>query len=161
MIRKVIRDRAALKRLILLTRTRCGNEQMMVDDGPTTAADWDVEVEQYRQQTNPFAHFLLVVVLRKILGEAGDIWTWKERMKAGRYAHCHIDKGEKRAQNAFYIISLQVQISQASSSTASIHDVISVDHLEPTTFGQYGRQLPPLGPVKAQNHGRDIHRSLL
>lgn len=37
-----------------------------------------------------------------------------------------------------------------------IHNVISIDHLEPFKFDPYGRQLPLIGPVRTQDHERKI-----
>lgn len=37
-----------------------------------------------------------------------------------------------------------------------IHDVISIDHLEPVSFDVFGRYLPYAGPVRVQDHSRRI-----
>jgi len=41
------------------------------------------------------------------------------------------------------------------SKDVKIHNVISVDHLEPNTFDVFGRQLPPAGPIRASDHEVD------
>jgi hypothetical protein len=33
-----------------------------------------------------------------------------------------------------------------------IHDVVSIDHLEPHTFDPYGRHLPAIQPVTTEDH---------
>ncbi|OIW25102.1 hypothetical protein CONLIGDRAFT_690833 [Coniochaeta ligniaria NRRL 30616] len=39
---------------------------------------------------------------------------------------------------------------------SKIHNVVSVDHLEPALTDRYGRRLPNVGPVRAEDHPRHI-----
>ncbi|KAJ2992804.1 hypothetical protein NUW58_g2044 [Xylaria curta] len=38
---------------------------------------------------------------------------------------------------------------------AQVHDVISIDHLEPAPLDTYARELPPIGPIRMINHPRE------